>query len=76
MIYHEYGPVPPKKCMSICSKKYIKKVLICGKRPRRNVTGKQYVNPEKIRSTYPSNLKLHLNKNNVLNILFNLQHTD
>ena len=33
--------LPPKTWMSICSKMYIEKVLICGKSPRTKMSGKK-----------------------------------
>lgn len=35
---------PPKSNMSICSRRYVQKVLICGKSPRREIAGKQHKN--------------------------------
>lgn len=37
-------PVPPKPCMSICSRRYMRQVLTWGRRPRRKTNGKHKVN--------------------------------
>lgn len=42
-----YLPEPPKSNISICSKRYMQKVLIWGKSPRREIAGKQYKNTKK-----------------------------
>lgn len=49
---YAYLPEPPNSNMSICSKRYIQKVLICGKRPRREIAGKQYKNTKERKRSF------------------------